>query len=391
VSGVRRRLAGAALALALLAGAAVPSAAAFADAGRARSVLGAVDADPELFTGVAAGDGYSLGWDAAGDLFAWGLNDRGQLGTGTTGGTHLLPRRVAVPADQHVVHAAAGVDHAVALTAEGAVWAWGSPDLGQHTATPRRVTLFDEIPGTVVGVDAGGRFSLAWTSDGALYSWGVPDDRLGRPGTGDAHAEPERVTAQGLDARVVVHAAAGRFHGDAVVDGGVVAWGQGYGGAAGVPLTGLPAGAAVGTAAGTADSLVWTTDGGLYRTRTGTEATQRVSGLTDVVGAAVSAPDVGEAGLWAWTGTGRLWAWGSNEGGKLGVGDPDGWFSAPSVVLLADGSVPRMIGAGGNHTLYDATDGHYAAVGDNTHGQLGDGTTSGRTRLALIIPVHRWP
>jgi alpha-tubulin suppressor-like RCC1 family protein len=391
VTDVRRRLAGAALALALLAGAAVPSTAAFADTGRVRSALGAVDTEPELFTGVAAGDGFSLGWDAAGDLFSWGLNDRGQLGRGRTGGTHVRPDRVAIPADQHVVHAAAGVDHAVALTDDGAVWAWGSPDAGQHTATPRRLTLLDGVPGTVVGVDAGGHFSLAWTSDGALYSWGLADERLGRPVTGGGPAEPARVTAQGLDARSVVHAAAGRSHGDAVVDGGVVAWGQDYAGAAGVALTGLPAGSALGTAAGAADSLVWTTGGELYRTRSGTETTQRVGGLVDVVGAAVSAPDVGEAGLWAWTGSGRLFAWGSNEGGKLGVGEPDGWFSAPSVVLLADGSAPRMIGAGGNHTLYDATDGHYAAAGDNTHGQLGDGTTSGRTRFALIIPVVRWP
>jgi alpha-tubulin suppressor-like RCC1 family protein len=394
VIDVRRRLAGAALALAALApaalaGATVPSAAALTDTGRVRSALGAVGSEPELFTGVAAGDGFSLGWDAAGDLFSWGLDDQGQLGRGSTGDARVRPDPVAIPAGEHVVHAAAGVDHAVALTAAGAVWAWGSSDAGQHTATPRRITLFDELPGTVVGVDAGGHFSLAWTSDGALYSWGLADQRLGRPG--DDPARPARVTAQGLDARVVVHAAAGRFHGDAVVDGGVVAWGQDYGGAGGVALTGLPAGEAVGTAAGTADSLVWTAGGELYRTRTGTEATQRVNGLADVVGAAVSAPDVGEAGLWAWTDAGRLWAWGSNEGGKLGVGSPDGWFWAPSVVMLADGSAPRMIGAGGNHTLYDATDGHYAAAGDNTHGQLGDGTTSGRTRFALIIPVSRWP
>lgn len=389
-----RRRGATTLALGLLtAAAAIPSTAAFTDTGTARADLGTVDAVPEPFTGVAAGDHFSLGWDDQGDLFAWGRNDVGQLGRGTVGAARPLPAPVAIPAGHRVVMAAAGVDHAVALTDDGGVWTWGNPEFGQNSATPRRLAALDAVPGTVVGVDAGGRFSLAWTRGGALYSWGAADDRLGRAATGDDHADPARVSAHGMivDSLVVTQAAAGRFHGTAVLaDGGVVGWGRDYGGAAGAMLTGLPAGQVVGTAAGTGDTLAWTAAGELFRAQS-TPAAARVPGLTDVVGAAVSAPGQGDPGLWAWTSSGRLFAWGSNAGGKLGVGEAGGSFAAPSIVVLADGSRPRMIGAGADHTLYDAVDGNYAAAGANDFGQLGDGTTTGRTRFASVIPVLRWP
>src|SRR5262249_53700825 len=73
---------------------------------------------------VAAGKSFSLALTTDGTVYAWGLNANGQLGLGNTTSPQLTP--VAIPGLSGVVAIAAGDLHALAVKADGTVWAWGS-------------------------------------------------------------------------------------------------------------------------------------------------------------------------------------------------------------------------------------------------------------------------
>ena len=387
----------AALLVALATVAAVPSVARFADAGAVVNVLGTAEPVPVLLRGgVDAGDAWSLGWEADGRLYSWGADARGELGQGAGGGAVPSPGPVALPEGQRVREAAAGINLGIALTEDGGVWTWGNPDIGGNTATPQRLAFFDELleqhGDAVAGVDAGGYYYLAWTEGGALYSWGNATSRLGRPAAGAQ--QPGRVTAQGLDGRTVSTASAGRFHGAAVTGGEVVVWGEGNGDRAGRAVDPPVPGGVLTVAAGTRHTLLVAADGSLWSTAGAVTAT-RVAGLDGVVGASISSPVQGESSFWAWDAAGGLWAWGANETGLLGLGVTGGSVASPTPVPLppdvaGSPTSPRVAG-GATHALYDSGAGVFAAAGDNASGQLGDGTTLGRTTFQVTIPVARWP
>ena len=77
---------------------------------------------------IAAGLGYSLAIRQDGSLWAWGLNDRGQLGLGETDNS-TAPTPV-VSEDRWVV-LAAGTEDGLALYRTDALWAWGDNVYGQ--------------------------------------------------------------------------------------------------------------------------------------------------------------------------------------------------------------------------------------------------------------------
>ena len=74
----------------------------------------------------------------------------------------------------------AGESHSLALTADAAVWSWGSGGRGrlghgdeQHQLLPKKV---EALAGQrVVAVSAGGEHSLAITADSAVFTWGEGD------------------------------------------------------------------------------------------------------------------------------------------------------------------------------------------------------------------------
>ena len=63
-----------------------------------------------------------------GEVVAWGRNDVGQLGNGSTAPSAYPVR---VPGPEEVLRVAAGGRHGLAITAAGVLWAWGANDEGQ--------------------------------------------------------------------------------------------------------------------------------------------------------------------------------------------------------------------------------------------------------------------
>ncbi len=128
-------------------------------------------------TAIAAGESFSLALQN-GAVYAWGNNNRGQLGIGTTS-SHSLP--VAVSGlTSGVTAIAAGSSHSLAVQ-NGGVYAWGTNiegELGDGSFAsisnvPERIDPVDLT--SIVAVAAGAFDSYALSSDGSLWVWGRND------------------------------------------------------------------------------------------------------------------------------------------------------------------------------------------------------------------------
>ncbi len=79
---------------------------------------------------ISGGGTHSLAIKNNGEVWGWGANGSGQLGNGTSTSKVLLPiRATGLPAN--IVAVASGGTHSVALTGGGDVWAWGGNNYGQ--------------------------------------------------------------------------------------------------------------------------------------------------------------------------------------------------------------------------------------------------------------------
>ena len=152
-------------------------------------------------TSVGAGAGQVLAVTSAGRLLAWGGNQLGELGDGTTK-LRRSPVRVHLPAGVKVAAAYGGSLHSVALTTTGRVLAWGDNEAGQlgnGTLTASHVPVWVHIASGVRirALAAGRAFNLALTRSGKVLAWG--DDAQGQLGDGSHHNRdlPFQITVPG--------------------------------------------------------------------------------------------------------------------------------------------------------------------------------------------------
>jgi alpha-tubulin suppressor-like RCC1 family protein len=182
-----------------------------------------------VITQVAAGEQFSLALRSDGTVWAWGRNDHGQLGRGTTSSGELVPARVAVL--NRVTKISAGRDFALALRSDGIVFAWGHGQSGQlgtggtaDSPVPVKIAGLARVTGIAAGSDA----SLATENNGisaitSVWAWGA--NQYGQLGDGTlaGHATPERVT--GLPVYIAGLSAGDGFAAVLGPDGSVWDWG----------------------------------------------------------------------------------------------------------------------------------------------------------------------
>src|SRR5207245_2487927 len=72
--------------------------------------------------------------------------------------------------------------------------------------------------------------------------------------------------------------------------------------------------------------------------------------------------------------SGSLYAMGGNSYGQLGDGTTTDHYQPEAVVSASPGSPVAASACGWNHSLFIRPDGTVAAMGDNEYGQLGDNT-----------------
>lgn len=113
----------------------------------------AAAATPRLVSGIAnltAADGstFTIARASDGTVWTFGADGSGQIGDGTVANAVVVPTQVTALTD--VAAVAAGLNHAVAVTADGSVWAWGSNvngELGDGTLNDRHVPTQISEPG----------------------------------------------------------------------------------------------------------------------------------------------------------------------------------------------------------------------------------------------------
>jgi len=190
---------------------------------------------------IAAGGAHSVFLAAGGFVFTCGLNDFGQLGH--SAGLPFAAEPMLLPLDVEVTQVAAGNKHTLCVDVDGQVWAFGK-NIGGELGTgqeldgfsPRRInTLTKE--GRIVGIACGGEHSLAVSEDGRVYSWGTSADGVLGHGSETwkegwfyrtAKIEPKPRLVRALSEHTVLKVAAGHMHSACVDDRGTLfTWGQG--------------------------------------------------------------------------------------------------------------------------------------------------------------------
>ncbi|XP_049847900.1 uncharacterized protein LOC126304760 [Schistocerca gregaria] len=139
------------------------------------------------FKDVCAGEHHVLALTDSNELYAWGANDMGQLGTGD-----FIPlnRPTRVLRDEKFKSISARSDHSVALNEQGQCFVWGSEWMGQAEdskfgaiCSPRRVS--EEL--TFSWVCAGADCTFCGTKRNKIYSWG--NGSHGKLGHGDIKSQ----------------------------------------------------------------------------------------------------------------------------------------------------------------------------------------------------------
>jgi alpha-tubulin suppressor-like RCC1 family protein len=186
------------------------------------------------FTELSAGADFSLALDSGGHVWAWGADSESifvsdtpvpaplpqrirfqaiTVGTDDNAtalsqkgipwswaGVDGLSTKVAMPTGLAFTEVANGDFHTVALTADGAAWAWGYNRYGQlgnrsevGSSVPVPVSMPAGVPFTTIS--AGQDSSFAVGSNGVAYAWG--DNSRGEVGTGsDMHSYHRPVPVQ---------------------------------------------------------------------------------------------------------------------------------------------------------------------------------------------------
>ncbi|WP_018653355.1 RCC1 domain-containing protein [Actinomadura flavalba] len=329
---------------------------------------------------VAGGGRHSLAVLEGGTVVAWGANDHGQLGDGTTVDR---PTPVKVRAADGrpgaltgVVAVSANSDFSMALRSDGTVVTFGKGDAGQRGTGTRAAPL---IPTTVRAADrrgplrgitaiaADGRTELALTRSGRVLSWGANTFGMLGDGTRRPRALPGPV--KGLEGEGaltgVTRIAMGGQHGLAVLrDGRLAAWGRNDLGQLG---------------------------DGTRRDRPVPDVVTGVGGNGQLGG--VASISAAEKHNYALLKDGSAVAWGNNSAGQLGDGSAK-LRTIPVPIVSGHGPLLRnvqQVFAGEAYGVAVLSDGSPMTWGAGGRGQLASGNRQPRNRPGTLVMAHGAP
>lgn len=315
--------------------------------------------------------GYAVLED--GSVVSWGSNDEGQLGNAAAGTSVALgtypkpsPTPVKVTSLASIVDVTAGDKHALALTRDGTVWAWGRRDggaVGDGDALSKGsvrmlsagAPLLVPVLRDIVQIVSGRLHNLALTRDGHVLSWGM--NKSGELGNGTRATGWTPAPVPGLDHVVAIAAGNGGNNGGvsgALRDDGTV-W-----------MWGTNNSSMIGNSA----SATQPDDGEVFH------------GVPEVVRGVAGAKQIsigsGHVAVVLADGTVRMW--GHNGYGEIGIGKTSGEY------VLRPARVPALTGVVG---IYLGTMRSYAVTADGALWAWGfQQTTRGILSRNLSVPTR---
>jgi alpha-tubulin suppressor-like RCC1 family protein len=294
---------------------------------------------------VTVGDGFACAKTIGDQVYCWGRNDSGQLGTGDTTASNVP---VEVDAGEDYAQISARADHVCGVIDGGSgVECWGAGTYGQLGDGSDEPNLSPApVPGLGSGLAAvatSDRTTCASSSTGDVWCWGERGPGLLGDGAALVRALPE---TQGLG-RVYEDVAVMRRAQCALSEGKVYCWGD------------------------DADSRLGQGTVNEARVEPG-----EVQGLEDVT---VEAIDAGVSHACALSTEGEVYCWGAGEEGQLGDGERQTSSSAVKVALQQRAT---EIAVGALHTCAVGETGEVLCWGDGRSGELGDGNPPGS-----LVPV----
>lgn len=129
---------------------------------------------------ISAAGSHTCALTPSGKAYCWGMNDDGEVGDGSAGGSRFTPTAVATSLTFRSIYA--GGQHSCALTNAGAAYCWGRNSVGEvgDGAEGRRL-----LPVAVSGgltfdtLTLGYYTTCGLTADGTAYCWGGSNGELG--------------------------------------------------------------------------------------------------------------------------------------------------------------------------------------------------------------------
>ena len=298
----------------------------------------------------------SCGWDytaavtAEGELYTWGINNGGKLGTGR--GNKKIPTLVNIKGN--VIQVSCGKMHTGAITAEGELYMSGQNWCGQlgdgsETTKWKPILVYDERNERFTQVSCGRYHTGAITAEGELYMWGGGGaGQLGDNTNTDSLSRTTPINIKGNPK--IIQVSCGRDHTGAITESGkLYMWGDNEDGQLG--------------------------DG------TGINKKIPVLIMEDI--AQVSC---GGSYTAAVTIEGELYMWGQNNRGQLGDGTQD---DATEPIFIMKNII--QVSCGFRHTGAVTVEGELLMWGHNKYGQIGDGTKSHEDKEPTLIIIGKVP
>ena len=296
--------------------------------------------DRSLFGSISGGAAFTCAVTSTSEVKCWGLNHVGQLGTGDQTDSFVPMQVQGLPGPIESVIAT--TYSGCALISGGGVKCWGSNNRGQlGDGSTISSNLPVNVQGLASGVKAlaGSEFSnCALLHNGQVKCWGKMYIDFNNDGIDDSSNTP--VTIPGLPQDIVaITAGGGKFYCVVSTSTGVWCWG--------------------------ANSQGQLADGTTIDRLTPVQASNLNSTIKSISSGAGHSCVVLQ--------NGDVKCWGSNLNGKLGDGTRNNSSTPVSVVGLGEPAI--AVSASFHHTCALLASGTVRCWGWNASGQLGDGTT----------------